>query len=482
MLKQSKLTEFIETSNVDVSNDLHNNLGQSWLKVFIQIFKKRESKVLPLPRIRNTKHSNFPLLFPQFLQYISQTNYKNLWKEAYKKYCNNGDNVKDVQVTLADYNEVLREIIIRTYGCIIINVCDVINTSDNFNNYDTHMNIYPALCAVETLHAIFIIHIPHLEHNLHDCVTFSPSILDKCYTKPLFIVYQLLQLMNSLHNLHITLGDINLNDVYLMDDLWLFVFPQLTSNIYLQDVPKIDIKTSLTSYDCHNKGHKFDSMLRCQICGIKTYDKVQINKNDSLERLCDLWVHGQISNFTYITALNRFSGRKYGDPNCHHVFPWVTDFTSRCGKTWRNLNKSKYRLNKGDRQLDLTYEDEQSHQIPHHVSDVLSAITYYVYVARCTPKATLCKYVRLMWVPGEYPSSIQRLQQWTPDECIPEFFTDPSVFKSIHDDMDDLEVPSWCSSPEEFVERHRELLESNHVSERLHYWIDLTFGYKFVSF
>ena len=66
------------------------------------------------------------------------------------------------------------------------------------------------------------------------------------------------------------------------------------------------------------------------------------------------WVSRRLSNLAYLLALNRLSGRRFGDPAYHPVVPWVSDLTRPRGH-WRDLSRSKYRLNKGDEQLDQQY-------------------------------------------------------------------------------------------------------------------------------
>ena len=41
-----------------------------------------------------------------------------------------------------------------------------------------------------------------------------------------------------------------------------------------------------------------------------------------------------------------------------------------------------------------------------------------------------------------------------------------------------VKLPKWAKNAQEFLEINRQALESNYVSENLHHWIDLIFGYK----
>ncbi|XP_067006086.2 WD repeat-containing protein 81 [Anabrus simplex] len=547
LLRTHTVSKFIEHESfnpdeVEIWLHQRENLGPRWERLYIRVLEKQHQKVIPLPRPRTENvTSETHLSFAQLLHYVSQTNHKNLWKEAFKKHLSihrHGTSMTTEgrsasHISLATCDSVMRDIICRTYSCPIVRLddgsVDAMSTDGKYKNYEVHCNILPTLCAVETENHFLLIQQPFIAHSLQDCVTFSPAMLGTSHSKPLFIVYQLLQAMRSMHDRGLVLGDITLSDILVTENLWIQILPQLMDNVHNE--PKSKSNLSSEHLKSRDQRSNVQSVAKCSYCRselsvqdikvcecrsvagvnygenipvqleVKTSDDTSSrnvtvlggrmsNRRDQnrkqidcdgnkLEHLCELWVHGQLDNFSYLLALNSLAGRRYGDPTCHYVMPWVTDFSSRSGGNWRDMTRSKFRLNKGDRQLDLTYDTATvSAQVPHHVSDVLSDITYYVYMARRTPRSVLCKYVRPKWVPAEYPSSIQRLQEWTPDECIPEFFTDPTVFKSIHEDLPDLEVPAWASSPEDFIDKHREALESTHVSERLHHWIDLTFGYK----
>jgi hypothetical protein len=74
-------------------------------------------------------------------------------------------------------------------------------------------------------------------------------------------------------------------------------------------------------------------------------------------------------------------------------------------------------------------------------------------------------------------------------ELIPQFFYNPRFLLNA-DQLDlgitqdghalnDVKLPPWAKdSADEFIRLHRQALESDYVSEHLHEWIDLIFGYK----
>ncbi len=390
-----------------------------------------------------------------------------------------------------------------------------------------HPNLSPLLAALESQHAFYFIY-PYLRFTLFDSAMHSPAMLEDSVAKPLFVLYQLLNLLNHCHSNGTTLGELGLKNIFVDARLWVQI--RLPLDTFL---------THTTSHTSHNTGPPQEAAntnlggRRSESTGTATNLEVSCDSLDdhvtpsttpiggslhpsqagstntltglaeegeSPSSACSItlpgnlqlpeathrWRNGELSNFDYLMLLNQHAGRVVGDPNNHPIFPWVMEFTHKDGG-YRDLTKSKYRLNKGDRQLDFTFISaqeelrrvpDQESLVPHHIGDISSDVTYYVYLARKTPKEVLCSRVRPQWVPKEYPSSLEKMYIWTPDECIPEFYMDPGIFKSIHPDLPDLAVPEWASSPEELVNVHRGVLEGDMVSAHLHHWIDLMFGFK----
>ncbi|XP_033733462.1 WD repeat-containing protein 81-like [Pecten maximus] len=473
-----------------------------WLRISVKSILKSD-QLIDWPQDEAMYNPELDASLLGHLSETSKENFQNLWRSAYERY-HGGEEDKmthrQTQFTEA-VRQYLQQIHPQAYNSLNKHKNHQVDPpSDRLTVPSTFLqNTVPILTIVETDVYFHLIQ-PYFAQSLHDVVTFSPSIFESSFSKPLFVLYQILQSMRMFHKHGLSAGDLNMRNILIDHKLW----------VYLANVPvglicpsagsggsqDSDTLNTLESQPATLAGQTGDQVMTgpllqrlrsesdTMVEDARKYLQSSQNLKFEIKYLPDFveqWVNRKISNFRYLMVLNTLAGRRAGDPNHHPVLPWVMDFSGP-DYGFRDLKKSKYRLNKGDNQLDLTYEafsglSDDSH-IPHHVSDVLSDITYYVYKARRTPKSILCTHVRSRWVPNEYPSSMQRMQEWTPDECIPEFFTDPTIFTSMHEDLPDLELPPWSKTAEDFISKHMEVLESEQVSSCLHHWVDLTFGFK----
>lgn len=330
-----------------------------------------------------------------------------------------------------------------------------------------HPNISPILGIIKAPGCNYLL-CPKPCCTLQNILHYSPEAL-KSDWHIRFLIYQILSPLAYMHGLGIAHGNLCPSSILLNDSCWAWL--SITDMRLLRDNFRLKEPNSSSSnvYCCEDD---------CPCLSIFSKLKLSSSIDWHSDFMC--WWKGELSNYEYLLVLNRLAGRRWGDHTFHTVMPWVIDFTVKPNENsdtgWRDLKKSKWRLAKGDEQLDFTY---QTSEIPHHVSDeCLSELAVCSYKARRLPLRILRSAVRSVYEPNEYPSNMQRLYQWTPDECIPEFYSDPQIFFSLHSEMNDLAIPSWAASPEEFISLHRDALESERVSQQIHHWIDITFGYK----
>ena len=338
-----------------------------------------------------------------------------------------------------------------------------VNTSSSKQSH-----FVPLLLACQNETFLYVIE-PIPSHTLHDVLAFSPAIVSNSASKFMFLLYQILMIFSAVEAIGFTLSPlISFKDFYVTNSLWI-------------SISRFSIDESDVAPSEHNETATIIDSWLVETPKLLTPPVLCM---ENLQDYTSQWVDCKLTTFDYLMVLNTLAGRRMKDPAHYPIFPWVIDFTKADGG-YRDFTKSKYRLCKSDAQLDITYNQPSSSvkdmigSVPHHIShDPLTAITYYVYVSRRVSKEILCKHVRSRWVPDEYPSSMERLYAWTPEDCIPEFYSDPMIFRSIHADLPDLRIPSWTETPEDFIKYHRSVLESQYVSKNLNNWIDLVFGYK----
>ncbi|PON68424.1 Regulatory associated protein of TOR [Parasponia andersonii] len=334
-----------------------------------------------------------------------------------------------------------------------------------------HPNIAPVIVMLKCRDYVNLL-VPKTPCTLENILHYSPNALNSEWHIN-FVIYQLLSALAYIHGLGVSHRNINPSSVMMTESYWVWLRicdepGWLGSDSSSKDDASAVVnptKVRCCLQDCPSQG---------------LYADMKLLPNVDWQRDFNQWWRGEMSNFEYLLVLNKLAGRRWGDHTFHTVMPWVIDFNTRPDENsdagWRDLSKSKWRLAKGDEQLDFTYSTSE---IPHHVSDeCLSELAVCSYKARRLPLSVLRMAVRSVYEPNEYPSTMQRLYQWTPDECIPEFYCDPQIFRSLHSGMTDLSVPSWAGSAEEFIKLHHDALESDRVSHQIHHWIDITFGYK----
>ena len=226
-------------------------------------------------------------------------------------------------------------------------------------------------------------------------------------------------------------------------------------------------------------------------------------------KFTDLWKRRKISNFDYLMALNRMAGRSFNDLTQYPVFPWVlSDYNSNSidlndSRIYRDLSKPIGALN-ADRleqllerynELELFgFTEAEKFLYGSHYSSPGIVLHYLI---RQEPFTTMAIDLQS----GRFDCAdrlfFDMAETWkscltsTSDvkELIPEFFCTPEMFLNTNQFplgrtqtgkvLGDVTLPLWANgSAYEFVRMHRLALESNYVSEHLHHWVDLIFGYK----
>ncbi|KAG1662394.1 Lysosomal-trafficking regulator [Nymphon striatum] len=240
---------------------------------------------------------------------------------------------------------------------------------------------------------------------------------------------------------------------------------------------------------------------------------------ENLSKKTQMWREGLITNFEYLTTLNKMAGRSFNDLMQYPVFPFVlSDYSNHIlnlldSSVYRNFSKPMAIQDKSKEahfiQLYeyIKAENEKGNgdaflginNGPYHYSSLYSnSGSVLHFMVRLPPfTSMLLSYQDNNFdIPDRTFHSMNTSWRLSSSdsvtdvkELIPEFFFLPELFmnsegfdlgvRQTGERVDDVILPNWCrGNARLFVLIHRQALESDFVTENISHWIDLIFGYK----
>uniref|UniRef100_A0A452TWR5 Lysosomal-trafficking regulator n=1 Tax=Ursus maritimus TaxID=29073 RepID=A0A452TWR5_URSMA len=239
----------------------------------------------------------------------------------------------------------------------------------------------------------------------------------------------------------------------------------------------------------------------------------------NINALTNLWYTGQITNFEYLTHLNKHAGLSFNDLMQYPVFPFIlADYVSETldlsdPSVYRNLSKPiavQYK-EKEDRYVDTYKYLEEEYRKGAREDDPMPPVQPYHYGSHYSNSGTVLHFLVRMPPFTKMFLAYQDQSFDIPDrtfhstnttwrlssfesmtdvkELIPEFFYLPEFLvnregfdfgvRQNGERVNHVNLPPWArNDPRLFILIHRQALESDYVSQNICQWIDLVFGYK----
>uniref|UniRef100_H2YT44 BEACH domain-containing protein n=1 Tax=Ciona savignyi TaxID=51511 RepID=H2YT44_CIOSA len=243
-------------------------------------------------------------------------------------------------------------------------------------------------------------------------------------------------------------------------------------------------------------------------CGLPQARRISLASPRQLlksSNMTERWQRREVSNFEYIMFLNTISGRTFNDLNQYPVFPWVIsnydceDLDLSLPSNFRDLSKPIGALNpKRSNYFASRYESWDDPTIPkfHYGTHYSNAAFTLGWLVRVEPFTSMFlnlqggKFDHADRTFHSVQQSWKNCQRDSHDvkELIPEFYYLPEMFVNSNkynlgktsdgETLNDVKLPKWAKSADDFVRINRMALESEIVSCQIHQWIDLIFGFK----